>query len=114
MSNNQQNTTPWTRGPWTTTGYNSGWGGHAVIGPDRDGEQFPVGKVNGWGEHPEADANAALIALAPEMAEAILALADQHHRYHASLSPDMETCPAKICSCATRLRAFNADQETTR
>ncbi len=63
---------PWTPGPWLYQGFidagnTSGW--YVVVAPHR------VISVEGRSEE-EADANARLIAAAPEMAEALEALED--------------------------------------
>lgn len=57
-------------------------------------------------------ADAQLGALAPEMAEAILGIAGNHHLYLHAGQPD--PCPAAICRMAAKLRALTADQEATR
>lgn len=63
----QTNDRPWTPGPWTIGKTETSWANWALI---MSGD-YQVATVNGYG-YPSGTANAELVALAPEMAEAIL------------------------------------------
>ena len=118
MLDNQHNgATPWTPGPWETYPVRSMVGRplvHSVAKPI-DGSPVQVAQAFDidpacWEGVGDTDANAALIALAPEMAEAILGIAGSHHLYlHAG---QHDPCPAEICRMAKKLRALSRETTT--
>lgn len=95
--------TPWTPGPWFVWSKSS----TTVMGPHRWRGQRLVANTGGYsttaddGEHQdENDANACLIALAPEMADALRTLAERH-----AWSPELGPC---VCEAHQTARAILA------
>lgn len=105
---------PWTPGPWTTYVCGQIWSGSdpEVEGAPLMGVYKPTGGYTGnaglnWGDHHQAivyrETDAKLMALAPEMAEALLAVFDVKHQG----DPPDEVLEA-AWAVAAKLRAMEA------
>lgn len=104
--NNAQNRTAWTPGPWdvrdgTPEGGGQVWEITSPHAPDVNCNEV----ASSWENRPTAE----LIALAPEMAEAILAMADMCRLWTAPKS-SLNEYEKGIADMAERLRAIGGDR----
>ena len=99
---------PWTKGPWQYRRMGYSDSGHELWSLLGAGGE-PVGDHEAFGE--PSPANRAIAALAPEMAEAILAFQEQEAPTHDHCDEEESCAACTIIAVAEQLRSIGASDE---